>query len=248
MGSSIVMMWSARVSLIRLIIAASVDDLPEPVGPVTSTMPFLSSAISASRGGRLSSASVGIFVAMTRITIAYVPRWRKTLTRKRAQFGIPYEKSQAPCSLSARSACSLPLISSQATRAVCSGWSTAIPGTWTPIRSPCRSICDGRPGEKIRSLMPSPASSIARIIAGASLDAPSPAPPKSARSRSLTMVFSVAMSVAGAICVRRTIGVSTGGRYGVSLTIQGLMPSARARRAAASSAAPRSLKAPTRTR
>ena len=41
-----VMMCSARVSLIRSMIAASVDDLPDPVGPVTSTMPFFSDAIS----------------------------------------------------------------------------------------------------------------------------------------------------------------------------------------------------------
>ena len=68
------MMCSARVSLIRSMIAASVDDLPDPVGPVTSTMPFLSEAISASDGGRFSSASVGIFAAITRMTIANVPR------------------------------------------------------------------------------------------------------------------------------------------------------------------------------
>ena len=33
------MMWSVRVRLISSIIAASVVDLPEPVGPVTSTRP-----------------------------------------------------------------------------------------------------------------------------------------------------------------------------------------------------------------
>ena len=38
-GSSIVMMWSCRVRLISSIIAASVVDLPEPVGPVTRTRP-----------------------------------------------------------------------------------------------------------------------------------------------------------------------------------------------------------------
>ena len=38
-GSSTVMMWSARVSLTRSMSAASVVDLPEPVGPVTSTSP-----------------------------------------------------------------------------------------------------------------------------------------------------------------------------------------------------------------
>src|SRR5580765_8077350 len=91
-------------------------------------------------------------------------------------------------------------MSAHATRAVCSGWSTAMPGTWTPIKSPCRSICEGRPGEKIRSLMPSPASSMARIIAGASFDEPSAAAPKSARSSSRTTLFvsgGAAVSVAG---------------------------------------------------
>src|SRR5882672_1116824 len=39
MGSSMVMMCSARVELTRSSIAASVVDLPEPVTPVTSTMP-----------------------------------------------------------------------------------------------------------------------------------------------------------------------------------------------------------------
>ncbi len=38
-GSSMVMMWSGRVWLIRSIIDASEVDLPEPVAPVTSTSP-----------------------------------------------------------------------------------------------------------------------------------------------------------------------------------------------------------------
>ena len=60
-GSSMVRMCSARVSLIRSMMAASVDDLPDPVGPVTSTMPFFRAATSASADGSFSSASVGIF-------------------------------------------------------------------------------------------------------------------------------------------------------------------------------------------
>jgi len=39
MGSSTVMMWQARVSLISLMSEASVVDLPEPVGPVTRNKP-----------------------------------------------------------------------------------------------------------------------------------------------------------------------------------------------------------------
>src|SRR6187551_1923222 len=41
-GSSIVRMWIARSSFMRSTMAASVDDLPEPVGPVTRTMPLRS--------------------------------------------------------------------------------------------------------------------------------------------------------------------------------------------------------------
>ena len=39
-GSSMVMMWQARLVLIWSIIEASVVDLPEPVGPVTRTRPW----------------------------------------------------------------------------------------------------------------------------------------------------------------------------------------------------------------
>ena len=45
-GSSMVRMWPCSFSLMWLTIAASVVDLPEPVGPVTSTMPRGWSAIS----------------------------------------------------------------------------------------------------------------------------------------------------------------------------------------------------------
>ena len=41
-GSSIVMMWSVRVSLMWLMSAQSVVDFPDPVGPVTSTRPLFS--------------------------------------------------------------------------------------------------------------------------------------------------------------------------------------------------------------
>ena len=54
-GSSIVMMCSWRSRLILSIIAASVVDLPEPVGPVTSTRPRGRSASVATTGGRPSS-------------------------------------------------------------------------------------------------------------------------------------------------------------------------------------------------
>ena len=52
-----VRMWPYSFSLMWLTIAASVVDLPEPVGPVTSTMPRGWSAISAKIFGAFSSSS-----------------------------------------------------------------------------------------------------------------------------------------------------------------------------------------------
>ena len=60
----------------RSTIAASVDDLPDPVGPVTSTIPLRSGTIDWSTSGRPSSSNVGILIGMTRITMAY----RRALT------------------------------------------------------------------------------------------------------------------------------------------------------------------------
>ena len=50
-GSSIVMMWIGFSWFIFLMMAARVVDLPDPVGPVTSTIPLRSSAIWLSWGG-----------------------------------------------------------------------------------------------------------------------------------------------------------------------------------------------------
>ena len=55
-----VRMWHARLALMWLIIAASVVDLPEPVGPVTSTSPRRRSARLRIDGGQPSSSSVRI--------------------------------------------------------------------------------------------------------------------------------------------------------------------------------------------
>ena len=71
----------------RSMIAASVDDFPEPVGPVTSTMPFFSSAIAPSDRRKAQILELGIPGAMTRMMTAWVFRWRKTFTRKRARSG-----------------------------------------------------------------------------------------------------------------------------------------------------------------
>ena len=78
-----VTMCSARVSLMPSIIAASVVDLPEPVGPVTRTIPFLSVITSERILGSPSSASVGMRSAISRMTTANVPRCRKMLARNR---------------------------------------------------------------------------------------------------------------------------------------------------------------------
>ena len=70
------------------IIAASVDDLPEPVTPVTRTRPRSSMAIVSSTDGSRSSVSVGILALITRSTTLNVSRWRKMLTRKRPSPGM----------------------------------------------------------------------------------------------------------------------------------------------------------------
>ena len=82
-GSSMVRMWYECFPLMRSITAASVEDLPDPVGPVTSTTPLRSPAMCSSSPGRWRSAKLGTWLGITRITIAHVPRCIKTLTRNR---------------------------------------------------------------------------------------------------------------------------------------------------------------------
>ncbi len=82
-GSSMVRIWPAWVSLRWPIIAASAVDLPEPVEPTTSTRPRGSLMIFFSTSGRRSSSMVGMSLLMARITIATSPRCLKMLTRKR---------------------------------------------------------------------------------------------------------------------------------------------------------------------
>jgi hypothetical protein len=68
-GSSMVMMWTALSWLILLMMAARVVDLPEPVGPVTRTMPLRSLAISLSWGGMPRSSTEGTRLGITRRTM-----------------------------------------------------------------------------------------------------------------------------------------------------------------------------------
>jgi hypothetical protein len=74
---------------------ASVVDLPEPVGPVTSTMPRGRDASSSmARVSPIASGS-GIFALMTRNT-ASTPLWvLTTLTRKRENPGTAKEQSSS---------------------------------------------------------------------------------------------------------------------------------------------------------
>ncbi len=75
-GSSIVRMWTSRLRLISSTIAASVVDLPEPVGPVTTTSPRGFSASVWSTGGRPSSSSVLTSVGTRRNAAPIDPRWK----------------------------------------------------------------------------------------------------------------------------------------------------------------------------
>ena len=94
---------------------------------------------------------------MTRITIANVPRWRKMLTRKRARSGSEYDEVAGALLLAAlqRLLVAADEIAGDAggvgRRAAPAG-----PRSSTGVSSPCFSTCGGRPGEKIRSLMPCP--------------------------------------------------------------------------------------------
>ncbi len=74
MGSSMVMMCDARSWLILCIMAASVVDLPEPVGPVTSTSPLGYSANLLTMGGKPSCSTVSISLGIKRKAAAKFPR------------------------------------------------------------------------------------------------------------------------------------------------------------------------------
>ena len=74
-GSSIVMMCSSRVSLISSISEASVVDLPEPVGPVTSTRPRGLLAKVRMTDGRPSVSIGTVSVGIRRNAAPIVPRW-----------------------------------------------------------------------------------------------------------------------------------------------------------------------------
>ena len=76
-------------------IDASVVDLPEPVGPVTSTRPRGFFASSATTGGRPSSSKVRILNGMVRNAPATAPRCMKMLARKRDRPFTPNDRSSS---------------------------------------------------------------------------------------------------------------------------------------------------------
>ena len=88
MGSSIVRMCSGRVWLARSIRHASVVDLPEPVGPVTSTNPRGNDARSSIAGVIPSVSGGGIFEPMTRMADSTPLRVISTLMRRRVSPGM----------------------------------------------------------------------------------------------------------------------------------------------------------------
>ncbi len=70
MGSSSVMMWQSRWVLMRSIIAASVVDLPWPVGPVTRMRPRFFQHSSSVMAGRPSWAKERILLSTSRMAAA----------------------------------------------------------------------------------------------------------------------------------------------------------------------------------
>jgi hypothetical protein len=82
-GSSIVTTWTSRVSAMSRISDASVDDFPDPVGPVISTSPWGRSISSRKTRGRPQSSNEGKSNGTRRKTAESVPRCMKTDVRKR---------------------------------------------------------------------------------------------------------------------------------------------------------------------
>ena len=95
MGSSSVMMCFFWVEFTRSIIAASVVDFPDPVGPVTRTRPFSRWASVWTMSGRPSSWQDRIRVGITRNTAPSPFRWLNTLTRNRALSPSSIAKSRS---------------------------------------------------------------------------------------------------------------------------------------------------------
>ena len=145
-GSSMVMIWSGRLSLQWLTMPASVVDLPEPVGPVTSTRPRGSMHRSRKILGAFSSSSDRMADGMLRNT-APAPRfWLKALTRKRASFGISKEKSVSKNSSYALRCLSFMMSYTMECTSLCDSG-----GILMRFMSPSTRIIGGTPEERCRS-------------------------------------------------------------------------------------------------
>ena len=99
-GSSIVIICSARSVLIISISDANVVDLPLPVGPVTKTSPRFFLVSSTTDGGSPKDSALGISVLIKRITVPNAPFCLSTFTRNRPFPGMACEKSASPVSSS----------------------------------------------------------------------------------------------------------------------------------------------------
>jgi len=88
-------MWRAMVALMTSIIEASAVDLPEPVGPVTSTKPCGRIVRSPITGGRFRLPRAGTDDGIALNTAPMTPRWRNALIRNRPKPFKPCEKSSS---------------------------------------------------------------------------------------------------------------------------------------------------------
>ena len=126
----------------RSIIAASVVDLPLPVGPVTRTSPWVRKQSFWTSGDSPSSSTDTTFPMMTRKTAIGPFRSRAVLQRKRATSGMSKAQSESPVTWnSSRSFCSMVLsIMSSISRASSGGRSrrTSSPSLRTSGGSPVR--------------------------------------------------------------------------------------------------------------
>ena len=126
--------------------AAKVVDLPEPVGPVTSTKPFSALAIFLKISGASSSSSVGMLLGMVRNTAAQPRDWLKALTRKRPTLCNSNEKSTS--SFSSNSLRCASFMISKTKR--CTSWCVNA-GMPSFLTSPSIRTIGGTPAERCRS-------------------------------------------------------------------------------------------------
>ena len=139
-------MWPYSFSLTWLTIAASVVDLPEPVGPVHRMSPRGWLVISAKTFGAFSSSSDSTLDGIVRNAAAAPRCWTNALTRKRARLGTANEKSHSRFSSYILRCASLMMSYTMACTSLCS-----IGGRLMRRMSPCTRIIGGSPADRCRS-------------------------------------------------------------------------------------------------